>query len=486
MDYEHSYNAMKFWAKLSMILQDGGAHKSTFHPTGDGGSKLCMLCRNIWTESSHMCDEDGSNLLRCNIIKTSELVLATSKDLRNCARYLERAVTMLGAGAFAELQQSLGITHEPYGILLDRALDHIIQPTEVFMHDWMHLLFVSGVANLVVYLTFEAFIASDRKDIYEIFSNYVKKWHWPGRLHGAHLSDIFLEHRKKSHREAQRIKCQASDMLSLLPVLALFVQTILLPTGLCDNECRAFLAMADMVDLIFATTRLTIDPETLKESVHSFLKLFVHAYGNDWLIPKFHWLLHLTLMLKRFGVLLNCFALERKHRVPKRYSTEITNRSKHDSRSLLVEVTCHSLASMENPQIWDFEVGLIGGRPAAQNVRATITSLLELKPEHVVRVALESRFNALATCKKNDVVLIKIDESEIKACKVLLHFEVMNVSLSLVTLWELHSRNSDAGTSDWKVTEAIELVETQDILTCLCYSELKNGIVRVLLPTEFR
>ena len=480
------FHAMRLWAKMAIILQDGGAHKETFHPTGDGGSKLCMLCRNIWTETCNVCDEDGTDLLMCNVIKTANLVLATSKQLRKTARYLETKVGVMTGEKFTNLQQALGITHEPYGILLDRTLDTIVQPTEVFMHDWMHLLFVSGVANLVVYLTFESFIGNDRKEVYEHFRNYVSVWHWPGRLHGSGLSEIFTEKRKDSHREAKRIKCQASDMLCLIPVLALFVQTILLNTGLCGDECRAFLAMADMIELIFSTTRLKVDPETLKASVELFLELFVRAYGYDWMIPKFHWLLHLSIILGRFGVLLNCFALERKHRVPKRYSTEITNQSKYDSRSLLMEVTCHSLAGITNPKVFDFEIGLIGGKPATKKVRAMITSMLELTAHHEIQVAIESRFNALATCKRNDVILVKVGDASIKAAKVLLHFEVMNVSLSLVSMWDLHSSDSNLGISKWYATDATELIETHDILACLCHTKLRGGLVQVLLPPEFR
>ena len=85
--FRKSFHAMRLWAKMAIILQDGGAHKETFHPTGDGGSKLCMLCRNIWTETCNVCDEDGTDLLMCNVIKTANLVLATSKQLRKTARY---------------------------------------------------------------------------------------------------------------------------------------------------------------------------------------------------------------------------------------------------------------------------------------------------------------------------------------------------------------------------------------------------------------
>ena len=36
-------NPTRFWAKLGLVLQDGGAHKTTWHARGDGASKLCLL-----------------------------------------------------------------------------------------------------------------------------------------------------------------------------------------------------------------------------------------------------------------------------------------------------------------------------------------------------------------------------------------------------------------------------------------------------------
>ena len=64
----------RLFATLGMLIQDGGAHKATWHCRGDGASKMCMLCKSLFIESSAKCIEDGTNLLRCNAIKKAELV----------------------------------------------------------------------------------------------------------------------------------------------------------------------------------------------------------------------------------------------------------------------------------------------------------------------------------------------------------------------------------------------------------------------------
>jgi len=184
----------------------------------------------------------------------------------------------------------------------------------------------------------------------------------------CHLAEIFGAPRKDKHRKAQSIKCQASDFLSLMCVLALFVQTVLLPPNICNDAWHVFLALADVVDLIIATPRTDVQSEVLLGRVHRCLHLYVGCFGYEAQIPKFHWLLHLPACLVRCGVWLNCFALERKHRTAKRYAIELANTSRNST--LLSGVMCHQLAMVDRPGAFSFDPGLVGGREATAKVRA--------------------------------------------------------------------------------------------------------------------
>ena len=76
------------------------------------------------------------------------------------------------ATRYQEMQQALGLTHHPHGVLLDETLDAVFDPIAVFHHDWMQGLFVDGCFNLAIYLLFEAFIQAGHRNVYEMFSNY--------------------------------------------------------------------------------------------------------------------------------------------------------------------------------------------------------------------------------------------------------------------------------------------------------------------------
>ena len=196
--------SIRLWATLGGILQDGGAHKAVWHNRGDGASMCCIRCLNLCEVSSHLCEEDDENLLVSNVIKYAELVEATSANIRSKVRHLEAQYAKVKPGEFVEMQQALGMTYHPMSILLDRSLDEIVDPCKIFIHDWMHGLFVGGVWNIVLYLFLEMFINAGVKDIYTTFSNFIAGWSWPGRINGAHLHEIFEENRKDNHREAKK------------------------------------------------------------------------------------------------------------------------------------------------------------------------------------------------------------------------------------------------------------------------------------------
>ncbi len=142
----------KLFATLGSVLLDGGAHKYVWGARGDGASKFCILCTNLWTSQSNIVAEDGTNLLRCDVITVDGLEAASDIELRTNMRCLQQESARVAPEAFTLLQQALGLTYHPRNVLVDRELDSLLHPTTAYTHDWMHCLFVDGVANLTVYL----------------------------------------------------------------------------------------------------------------------------------------------------------------------------------------------------------------------------------------------------------------------------------------------------------------------------------------------
>ena len=53
----------RVFARLDCFVQDGAAHKNTWHCKGDAGSKICILCQNLFSAKSELCDEDDVKCL---------------------------------------------------------------------------------------------------------------------------------------------------------------------------------------------------------------------------------------------------------------------------------------------------------------------------------------------------------------------------------------------------------------------------------------
>ena len=480
-------NGKRFFAKLGFIIQDGDAHVHTWSIRGNKGSNVCLLCENISIEESEIDAADGSKMLTCNVICDTDLQPADDVTLRANLRYLEG---QRHSADFAQLQQSLGMTWQPHALLLDATLDGIVYPTTQYMHDWMHTLIANGIVNLAIYLLFETFIEAGSTRIYEVCEGFIAKWKWPSRLHGDHLSDIFTNSKKKSHRDAKHVKCQASDLLSLYPVLAYFVQIILLKTcrdDSCTNACKAFLALVKVLEFIHLANRAQgrITSDMMRDAIHEFLTAFVLAWGVSKLIPKCHWLLHFAKHFQTHGALPSCFVNERYHRNPKRYANDMTNTNNDASTNVLKETVCHMISRVENPFAFAFNIGLVNGRPASRSVLRAVALLLDAETvnSELVRSSTENLFSNFGTCCKGGIVLVKSADSSFVG-RVRLHVELDGEPYSAIEIMSLLEHDAAANYSEWSSDNAqVVLTETDHIMDTLIYTITSSG-VGVLMPCD--
>ena len=477
---------MRMFAELGIVLQDGGAHKSVWHSRD--GSKMCMLCKNLFTTRSEICDSDGTALLVCGVCKLDDLEPETSKSLRDKARFLEHN---LNDPDFYNLQQATGITYHQHMLILDRQLDNVVDITEVFMHDYMHAFWVDGIFNTMVYLLFQAFVLKGRRTVYKTFSDFLMSWTWPSKnkVEASYMASIFGAERTKSNRKAKHIKCSASDCWNLLIPLKAFVHDVLLKLDACNAECNVFLQLLMIIDLVVATSSRHIEPAILLATVESFLEDFIEVFGVEWTTPKFHWLLHLAEYLARmhklykdvfgYGWLQNCFVLERKHKVGKRYAEPRSNTNKMQSRGLLAEVLCHTVQSLiEAPEL---NLGLCGARAPSKALRARILSLLDLDRHTQILVANRSYHSDTAFSDRGDfVVFTDPHNSSMRAGFVHLHCELATIPVSIINAYNLVSRHDDYVV--WSPGNDSDVLDTKFVRDPVTFKTLPNGNIAFALP----
>ena len=134
----------------------------------------------------------------------------------------------------------------------------------------------------------------------------------------------------------------------------------------------------DVVDALVCTRMHLTTPDDLRNRVDALLKACVEAGWSESMIPKFHWMIHYAFHLARFDCLPTCWVHERKHKVIKRYGTDIENLSTY-SRSVISEATSHQLESLRRDCALDLGFGFDVKREAPRRLALPLRSALGLQ-----------------------------------------------------------------------------------------------------------
>lgn len=116
-------------------------------------------------------------------------------------------------------------------------------------------------------------------------------------------------------------KSSASEAFSLYPVLREFVAQI--TDHRLKMACNSFKGIALVLDNLRLASAGKITGDDLHASILTHLQAFKAAYGEDRMVPKAHYAMHLAEQLKAHGILLTCFVHERRHKEIKRFANQM-------------------------------------------------------------------------------------------------------------------------------------------------------------------
>ena len=478
---------LRLFMKPGMILQDGGAHKQVFHCKGDAGTKLCMLCVNLVAKRSavlrsDLLEEDAG--LVANLFLDSELVFATDASIRESLQRLVAAKAAMSQSDFNLFQQAVGFNYEEFGLLFDEDLRHLIFPVSVFCHDWMHLFFVNGVWNTTAQC-FLACLSEKVPDTHRVLCDYVQTWSLPSSC-SVRLKDLFQKKRMEANRKAQSFRCTASEGLTVYPLIAVLIQSVLQPAAHSPEACEAYLALCDVLDMLQATHAEVVLPPDLKRVCVHFLQSVVRSGWEEHMHPKFHWIVHLHQHLAKFGMLPTCWTHERKHKLIKRYANDAHNTSTYET-TILSEVVCHDLAAHKSEGRASIDsCCLIGAKPMSERVHQLClqSGLVSVGLKDTFLMSSKAKLQPAGLCSKNDVVLIRLTSSMI-AGRVLFHLDIDGFAVSLIKPFKLQSYDRAKSVAIWIDRDPECFVRTQDVVCTLVSSPLANA-VKTLVPFQHR
>lgn len=316
-----SYARLMF--TLGNVVADADAHRGFWSWKGASAKLACACCKNI------VNDDEASNIpglqsLRC--ADPSLFGLASDADWWRKADILEAAAATHSKARMAELQTAVGFNYSPEGVLWDRALRPWVRPTNVFTYDSMHVFLSNGIAQVEV----DALLSSMHKvglSLDDVQAFVCGPWQ-TCKAFGSKgsLKNTFTATRLRTFLKEGTLRVGASEMLALLPVLYMFVATVLERGSKLPDEAQSFKAMVAAVRCVqLAKLGHANEHAALTAALRSHMKAFIRAYPDRKLRPKHHFAHHIPLQIQRDGCVYDAFVGERKHQALKAIANEVHN-----------------------------------------------------------------------------------------------------------------------------------------------------------------
>ena len=314
-------------------LGDEAALKRCLDIKGSAGMVPCIRCKNVvYNRAGAILPADGYVVpLSCCIARRFDP--RTDDDVFEAADKLKDLSARGTQTELHEEEKCLGINHNPNGLLLHPMRMHF-KPISTLTFDSMHVYFSNGIVGD------ELFRIMDKLSEIKVSWGTVKAWLGSDGMcfptgvkkHMRSLHSCFNLAHQSASKAKKDFKCQASEALGLVPLMNHFLQSVILSSTvgrIMAKEIQVFALLADVVHLLQRAKR-SLNPcalvPRLEEKVRQHFAAWVDTYGVSDVTWKRHSTLHLPEQILRDGRLLDSFALERKHQLPKSCATHLSNK----------------------------------------------------------------------------------------------------------------------------------------------------------------
>ena len=418
---------------------------------GPAGTKPCLSCLNVVQHIDVVAHPGLCDLAAM----PRDIVPASDADVFKMADMV--AAASAGPKArLAELEQRLGINHDPEGIMFCDDLRPLLKPVSGWFRDFMHVLCVGGVANIEVQQVVKALQSEGVAPT--LITEYFEAFTLPKAM-GKANSDWFTVKRLGRPAENQDAwRGFASELLVIIPILCCFLVEAIAPSGRMQRHVACFRLLDRMVKI------MTLGADTAAQHAHlmrDVIKdhgaLYIELY-RDHIKPKFYHLFHLPDHAMNLGKLLSCWTTERKHRACKAIAAHVYNQYEV---TLTREVFNEQVHNFQSDELF-LQQHLISPQP----LRGT-------GHDNDFKTALSASL-LCGTVRKGDVVLL-VDGN---ACVV----QLFLASTCDSSIWCVADRWRRIAQYDFHSTPTVtSIVRSTDIVECAIWS-VKGGCVRVLPP----
>ena len=372
------------------------------------------------------------------------------------------------------LQVSLGVNFSRDGLLFDADLRErgVAKPISGTVWDWMHVLVSNGVGNLES----EKFIAAliEEGVPCKQLDEFVSQFKGVQGFSGGHLPGDFFQTRFK--KDSHGLKAFASEMLSVLPLMRMFAEMVLVPTGKMVQHTTCFATLCDIVEILRLGDHAVEHADLLNKLIQDHNVAFCDLYGADSAIPKLHYLLHIATVLKTQKANWSCFVTERKHKSIKRIAARSFANFTHSLTCEVLSNQAEELAS--NPRLY-LEVFLDTPQEAAWAI-----SEFQLIIPHCAQVHASSTATLMiGSVRRNDIVMVQCGPDSLVGA-VLGFFEVTSGVENATKHFFVHvAIFRPVGPMKWHTKSTTNLLYPCGQVVALCmYAPVGDAMIRVVPP----
>ena len=489
-----------YWT-VSMFLQDGAAHKMTFGNRQDGGSRICMMCKNIFLSKALYAagDDEGGppeeeQPTLANYLKLKDLDLSTGEDILQSWQRMKGRKNTVNKGEWKVWCQVAGVDYTDHALLLSECLNELglLHPTTSYVHDYMHALCSKGAMCFIAFWLIDELCLQGMTNIWTTLCEYLQLWVPPDSFKAIKPFMLFLPKAVEGHKASKYIKCSASEMLSLYRPLAYFLHTCCLANNFLEKECLCFLSWCTLLDFMVSIPFMQeADPQVLQDLVEDSLQHLKACGWAEKMRPKMHWPLHWPRALKHFKCLPACWSLERKHKSIRRYGSNCCNMKVYD-HFVMKELLCEQVASLTSTdQSW-FQDGCALVKPKKPDKK-----LKQLLYENNLVVGESGQCFCAHSCKLangmtasvGDVVLLSDPASRSFPfkCGCIKAFLDLGKVIAIVEEYALveHLPKLDAIKCDSTNTNML-LVDCQAVESPMIFSKSSEGGITCLVPSHVK
>ena len=316
--------------KFGYLLADTQAIQFTLGAKGLAGNAPCPLCANVTNigAASLMAHDRTGVIVDIACASPENFARRTSRDMWSTVDRLRAASAQMGVGEFRRLQQALGFTYNPSGLLCHEALRAHVGIGEGLLFDPMHVLFNDGECHTELGLILPKLAACRLRIRFDKLRVYFgADWRRPSAHSQStvNLREAFNFARETHFRNTQSFGGAASEMRAIVPLFAYMLETLPGLRGDLPHEIANFAALAAVVRL-WAQAKHRHSANGFLAAVRDHAEKKARAYGKVQGVFKFksHALFHIAEQCQA-GVVLDAFVCERLHNAAKTRVADVKN-----------------------------------------------------------------------------------------------------------------------------------------------------------------